>query len=284
MQGEACEPQGESDSKGSSSAPLECQYCGDECGPTSKDLEAHELKCDWLPRKCQYCAMVIIQRDISRHEGKCRAKTAGGKSRAAEDSKEASKFATASQRAAKMVREQALKQLHRPNGTGAAGSTRRAGGPGSAKAPARGVEQDTKPAAVAGEDAGDDGEEEEEDPAVVGDEEIETWTVEAVVAWVTETVGLPDCAASFARVKVDGEMLLEITDDDLRSQGSATHPGLRIADPSHRKQILHALGRLRGIGSEDGTPEALRGVDEQVVSAARSDATDVVEALVGSLG
>ena len=36
-------------------------------------------KCDWEPRKCQYCSMQIIARDIVKHESSCQKNTSSSK-------------------------------------------------------------------------------------------------------------------------------------------------------------------------------------------------------------
>jgi hypothetical protein len=46
-----------------------CQHCDQMVG------ENH--KCEWEPRKCQYCRMQIIARDINKHEQNCSAKAGG---------------------------------------------------------------------------------------------------------------------------------------------------------------------------------------------------------------
>merc|ERR1712226_1748616 len=54
-------------------------------------------------------------------------------------------------------------------------------------------------------------------PRVVfsGDNEVPLWTVEDVVSWVTKS-GFPDYAPAFQELRVDGDMLLQLSETELK--------------------------------------------------------------------
>ncbi|KAG4063951.1 hypothetical protein PC123_g1216 [Phytophthora cactorum] len=49
---------------------VECKFCDDEID--ANKIDAHELNCDWKPKRCQHCNMVVISRDLLRHETSCK--------------------------------------------------------------------------------------------------------------------------------------------------------------------------------------------------------------------
>ncbi|KAG7401014.1 hypothetical protein PHYBOEH_003604 [Phytophthora boehmeriae] len=50
----------------SSAGKVECKFCDDEIDASK--IETHEEDCDWRPKRCQHCNMVVISRDLVRHE------------------------------------------------------------------------------------------------------------------------------------------------------------------------------------------------------------------------
>ncbi|RLN61656.1 hypothetical protein BBJ29_003348 [Phytophthora kernoviae] len=41
---------------------VECKFCDDEI--EASKIETHEENCDWRPKRCQHCNMVVISRDL----------------------------------------------------------------------------------------------------------------------------------------------------------------------------------------------------------------------------
>jgi hypothetical protein len=55
------------------SSLIVCQYC-DGHFESAAQLRLHEGSCDWEPSNCSHCNMVIIARDLGKHEERCATK------------------------------------------------------------------------------------------------------------------------------------------------------------------------------------------------------------------
>ncbi|GBG31021.1 TRAF-type zinc finger domain-containing protein 1 [Hondaea fermentalgiana] len=61
-------------------ATTTCEHCDEPVA--SGKFDEHLKVCDWLPSKCQHCSMVIIQRDVPKHEARCSKNASRATSRA----------------------------------------------------------------------------------------------------------------------------------------------------------------------------------------------------------
>ena len=68
-----------SSSGAAKSYKFKCKHCD--------NMVTEPHKCDWEPRKCRYCSMQIIARDIDKHESKCQKNTASAKKKKVEEKK-----------------------------------------------------------------------------------------------------------------------------------------------------------------------------------------------------
>ena len=64
------------------------------------------------------------------------------------------------------------------------------------------------------------------------------WDMQEVCLWLQDDVGLEEYVPFFAKLQVDGTMLLDIVDSDLQTD-------LGMANPQHRKQFLEALDAIK---------------------------------------
>ncbi len=113
------------------------------------------------------------------------------------------------------------------------------------------------------------------------------WTSSEVSQWLETLPDLKQYATSFAENEIDGEALLELTDQDLKGD-------LGIAPLGHRKQLLRLIKKLGG-KSEEAVPLALPASEKvtpaftasvtaaAVAKAAAADANEVAKAAANAV-
>ena len=124
-------------------------------------------------------------------------------------------------------------------------------------------------------------------PAPSGPMNTEKWTSSEVIQWLETLPDLKQYATSFAENEIDGEALLELTNQDLKGD-------LGIAPLGHRKQLLRLIKKLGG-KSEEAVPLALPASEKvtpaftasvtaaAVAKAAAADANEVAKAAANAV-
>ena len=111
-------------------------------------------------------------------------------------------------------------------------------------------------------------------PAPSGPMNTEKWTSSEVIQWLETLPDLKQYATSFAENEIDGEALLELTDQELKSD-------LGIAPLGHRKQFFRLIKKLGG-KSEEAVPLALP-ASEKVTPVFTASATAAAAANAATL-